>query len=747
MATYAVNSSNVKLRFSEPYYSQATNIQAGISLPGAYRGGDVLESSGGADEAFRIAVGSEGDTLILHQNTTNGAATVVRLESEVLMDMSGETWPAPSDISWYVYLTVDYQLDQATTASIETGTSLPTDAVSLAVIDIEAGDTSIEQSSIRTDGTARAKVLSKKGILVNRYEEIPASVGTTRFQINGRVCWLNDDFPEDGKMKLIRDASNYRLFGSDGGSIYTGDWYNVPSGGVALTVSDMDEDGCYTNPYIEMDFTYTSDTDYDDAFKVIYWTHAAFDEIDTDSDNQPGYTGVSDRDVFCEEQSGTPDSLSSAPLYSQIFALLSITNRRIRNSWPTANTSTWENVWRSNNIGIGVDSSVDNETTSLYVNDTGVLLCKGGYISSTNMVMNEGGDISCIIFSDTAVYRMGTESFSSGSYPASNSLFSSSDWGSWELSDATGAIFNDREWSNIFYGLLSADVQAVPGSGGYDSTAEILKLADHTRVYYRSISEHSELIISSGCYWYESGTEWRRVTTEAQNASMMSIGRDGIKMYQKYMNDADFATGWTDSDWSTSWQFGANTTDDFYPLGLDGLSKDEFVASFSTQKSDAIVRNASSILSSGAFVSVYIPFRGRMNTPPSPGDFASLKKSGQDMANLTVSGVSEFGFNVSGYMEIESGLESYAISSITTPDTIVIAGTSNNFFPGQGIYVKNASFSEYYQIVTVVKAGTTTLTVVGTEDLETYTDHALYAVDLLSQGNQLGSEYYIRLNW
>lgn len=747
----SISSSNIKLRFSEPYYSQATNIQNGVNLPGAYRGGDVLESSGGADTSFRIGLGTDGDILILHQNTTNGAATVVRLTSQVLMDMSGETWPAPSDVSWYVYLTVDYQLDAETTAAIEVDTSgsVPTDAVILGVIDVPSGATTIQQSYIRTDGSARDKVLSKKGILVKRYEEIGASAGTTRFQISDRVCWLNDDLQQSTKMQLVRDASHYELFGSDGGVIKAGDWYVGSSGGTALTVSDMDEDGCYTNPYIEMDFTDTADTDYDDAFRVLYWTHVPIDEIDTGSGDMPGTAGVSSKDVFCKAQSGTPDSLGSAPLGSQMFALLSLVNQRIPYTWPTANTSTWEILWRSNNVSIGIDSAVDSETTSIYVNSTGILVCKGGYISSTSMYMNEGGDIQCFILSDNATYSMKTNGFSSGSYPASNSLFSSSDWDYWNLSDETGDVTGTAgAFPFTFYEHASVTMNATPDDSGRDSTLEILSLDDNIRVYYRSIDDNSEFILTSGCYWSESTTTWKRVTTEFKNATALYISRGGIFIKQMDRNDALFATGWLESEWSATWTIGSETSV-FTPVRLSNTISDELWAKFSVQKNDSLIRKiAKSTLTTGVSVYAVINYRDRWDTAPSSGDVTFSKFGGEDVDSIAIQEINEYAIVIGGVMDLTNAVTSYTVSSYGS-GTIVISGINQGFIPYQSVAIIGTGINTYCVITDISEGGgNTTLTVESDVALPgSVTDEVVYGIPQLDQGSELVSYYRVRFNW
>jgi len=693
--TSSIDSSRVKFRFAEQYSSEGSNIQTGVNIPGAYRGANVLESSGGPDTAFRISSGSDSDSLILHQNNTNGMATVVRTESDVIMDMSSETWPIVSDVEWVVYCIVDYTLNTDTTAAFEVDVPgmVPDDAVILAHIFMEAGDTSILQSRIRTDGSYRDKVLSKKGLLIRKRKDITVS-GATRFLLSGKISFACQDSDFKSKVKLsLQSNPETPLTGSNGGEIYAFTWYNQSSGGSMIGLSDLDEDGCYTDPWISIMLSDVPETTWTGTFSAIYWEFVNFEDIDT-TDDIAGGINTHANNVVCKENVAYTDPLYANFLTGQTDSILSMIHNRIRSQHPTSPTpSIWTLLWRSNNATSNMD--VDNGTVSVYFSSEGMLVCKGGYVSGiSGFYINETGETTVVFIDDGAIYKM-TKNFTSA--PTSVDMYNGIYWDSWDKWEAGSVEFGTDDVQRIFnfveWGTVMMD--AVPDEGGREFRLEILRLVDHIRVYYTNPTYSASIEIACGCYWDDSASLWRRVGTQSYNSVLYSFSRSGFTIYNKDRTDSNWTTGWTNAQWSVNWRFAYGN--DFTAVKLYGPIREEWDIDLKVVLSNDLIRSmGSSAVWTGVSRGEILNYRGERTVNPSVGDFVVSKNYGLD-AVVNVSGPTGWGASVSGAIDLLSTLEGPSIYALST-NTIALTGWNLGIDPGAYICLRGDGTNKAWMV-------------------------------------------------
>lgn len=705
MALYSSNISNskIKFRFAERYASDAANIQTGINLPGVYRGAEVLESDGGADTSFRIALGTENDSLILHQNTTNGIATVVRMDAVVIMDMSAQSWPIASDVEWVVYMTVDYQDNQDTTGefAVDIPASVPTDAVILAHIFMQSGDISILQSRIRTDGSYRDKVLNKKGILIRRKVEKTTS-SATRFQLTGRISFVDQTLNWSGKVKLVNGINNdIAMFGGNGGEIYTGIWYTQETGGSAIGLSDLDEDGCYTDPWISMVFFDVSETSWTGTFAAIYWEFVELEDLDT-ADSIASNVEPHGNNVYCKGNTAYSEAqLPPGSLTSQISSLLYMVQNRITKLHPTSPPSLdWILLWRSNNAIL--DSAVGENTVSVYFSSEGLLVCKGGYISGiTDFNVNEIGYSTVVFIDDNKIFKM-TKLFTSA--PASSDIYDDNDWDSWDKYDGGSIEFGTDNFNRLFdfveWGTVR--MEALPNEGGRDRRLEILRLAEHIRIYYTNISDGAAFEIACGCYWDDSANLWKRVGTQAFNSVLYSFSRSGFVFFNKDRNDANWTTGWSSTDFSVSWSFSEDTS--FSPIKLVGPIKEEWDVDFRVVLSNDLIKAMGRYSGwEGVSRGKRVYYRGERIAVPSTGNFSVVKKSGLN-ADIVVSGPAEWGFTAGGLVYVVDYLEGAVIYELQI-DRIKLTGWNLGIDPGSHICLRGDGINDAWFVKEVYELG------------------------------------------
>ena len=581
--TVEIDNTKIKFRFSEPYASEASNIQMGVNLPGAYRGAIVEASSPASRYIYINKESGDSDSIILHRNSSDGVCTVVRETLDIELDVSS-VWPISSETTLYVYMYVDYDHTPQTSGIFRVVNDIgdvDPDAVMLAHVVLPSGAANVEQEYIKTDGSKRDKVHSKRGIVVMKRADYSSTIlHRTGFEITDKVCFMGSSYPRN-RVRLGDGVTNiYPLTGSDGGQVLASTWYDV-EGGTPLSLLEMDEDGCYTNPWITMDFDDTDDTYNTSGFSAWYYAYVPFDELNAE-DRNAGFFGLHTNEIYGRDKDGSPDSLDNGVLDEQLDSLLGFINDRINEIHPTTVSSTWLLLWRSNNVATNAD--VTNDTFSVYFNNNGFALLRGGYMDGNNFtvpVTGETGDVSAIFIYSNDMYFAKTNV---SSLPFSQSILSASGWDEYQLTDGDSGAFWHNIYSFYFYESAKVTMSATPDTGDNEKYIELLHLSDgNIRMYWGGYSDtdQNDFLICWGCYWDNASSLWRRSSSASFDARVFEIGYGDISLKVKDTTDSDYLTGWT--NWSGSFGFDSR-------IKLYGSVPQKFIVPFKVMLTEDLVR-------------------------------------------------------------------------------------------------------------------------------------------------------------
>lgn len=753
LPTVAINKTKIKFRFAEPYTSEASNFQAGINDVGVYRGGTVIVY--GSAPSTSVAIATDGTATVAVHRNDDGYGTVVNETSQVVLDLtSAITWPVVSGgLQLYIYLEVSYAADAETTGlwGMAELADLPDGAVRIAMLDLPAGATEILSSYIRTDGyTYRHKTLGRRGILVPRVSSIGTGSGRSRFKIVGRVSCLGTSPADTNDNRAVMLLNNlypsYPL--TDGTSadnlVYAGAWYAAVSGGTALTLSDMDEDGCYTDPYVQ----FAGVSTFDASLKVAYYSYVSLDDIVTTEDYH-GFVFPHANRIKGSLITGTSDTVAAGYLPAQLLSLLNKTSEKIDTINPNASSTTWALLWRSNDISS--DSLVDGDTLSIYYRNTGVLLCKGGYISGTNFIVNSLiADPSTLLYchsiyndriSFRSIYRAG---------PATIALEDSDDWAYYSFENQTSkTVYNVHNTEN-YDEYKSIVMNGIPDVGTNAKYIQIFNLAEsELRIYFASSSDYAGLLICSGCYWSDGDNLWKRITTASRNASQFYIGRDGIRILNKDKDDADFATGWEDleADWTHVWEFGDST----YPyLTTRGESIETSIVPFQVSLNSGHVMAMATHTYNGPTLISAMNFRTYRSHVISAGDFTYSKLgSGATLTSLTASDIGYWGAKISGNINIVSFMTTILVVSIDSASAVTVSGIGHTWIPGQIFAIKGTTSTGVYVLTDWSEGASNTTLTIDTGGDAALIDHggtmALYTVIPADENEIIEAFYEVQL--
>lgn len=161
LQTVSITQSKIKVRWEEPYVSEAVNRMGSLFPRGVYRGFIAKEASV-PDKTFELRSDPTGgginpDSALVYWDRTAGFGLVVRETSDPSFDMSarftdagGTEIPVGGEI-WWAWADVDYATSTATSGDYHVtldGDPIPDDAVIFAKITMLAGDTTIQDSNI-----------------------------------------------------------------------------------------------------------------------------------------------------------------------------------------------------------------------------------------------------------------------------------------------------------------------------------------------------------------------------------------------------------------------------------------------------------------------------------------------------------------------------------------------------------------------------------------------------------------------
>lgn len=708
--TVSINNSKIKFRHTEKYTSSAANIQSSVNDPGVYQGCEVVATST-PSQSIMIMM-KDGASLALHHDYTNGYSTVVRETSDITLDLSSFDWPIVTGATWYVFLSVTYDENSETSGywGVSDLDGLPANAVKLATIYMPDGATTVIDAYIKYDGVNQDKPTKKRPILVRKKASIAASTGRTRFQIPDDVCFLGEDAKPSNRVFLTHANDMYKPLSDPtyGFKINPLAWYPASTGSSPLTISDMNYDGVCYGPWVAIS------PPYDGAFDVYYYSPLVLEDLDTSGD-QVGFTSLHATDIQCESVSDSPDSLSMGTLTSLITSLLSLVNNRVKSIHPTATDTSWILLWRSNNKT--TDASVDNKTLSLYFKDKGMVLIGGGYLVGDNVTVPSGVS-SSDVFAHSCDGALTIPSFikrwklTSG--PASMDLYSRTDWDYYhETGKYVSRISQYMDYISDVYSSVA--MSGIPGSGGLGKYVEILRLCENElRVYYSSASDDSSLIIATGVYWLNSTSKWLRASTASKNAMLFVISRKGIRVKTKLLTDANFATGWSDSEWSHETLFNAGSNPDI-PVLTKGKSKETLLLPFQVTLNSGHIKAMWTASYNGPTLYASCNYRIQRfdGAAITDGDLNFLAESSYNLTDISSTG-DQYSRRVSGKFDILPLMKQYTVVSTTAPDTIEIEGETSFWIPGQLIALRDTSLAENKILMIVdftVSGGNTILTI------------------------------------
>lgn len=562
LASSGLSQNFLKLRWREPYVSEATNIQNTANSPGVYRGGYVSETSPSPSQSFIVTKSSDVDSFFLVTNSSNGTTLAVRFESDITIDMSsrftGGGGSMPGDETWYVWIEVDYAATSTTTGNVIVSDTAPTgDEVMLAVIDMLNGDTTIQDARIRTDGTAKTLPLRKKALVLPKKENITGLSSDTYFQAGGKVYVGNETVNAKKFTWLAQSGSVDPLVGSDDRLIDVDALYK-DSGLTQLVASvDLDEDGFYDSPYVKFDVSRTSDSNYTGDLDFWFYGYYNLEDISTNDDDAVLKFLRTHGDVVqTAPETGSPNSISSDNLQDFIAEVLPLINSRYRDQNATA-PSSWVLYFRNEDVA---DGSVDEKTVSVYYQAEDFVILKGAYLSGTTVYANSiasDNEVCMLRLSQDNGIQIATRKVAA-STPTTWTYFSGSSWSTYIGFDDLGidpvkriTVLNDTVIS------IKDGCYIDPGVGNIDGDEWKRALYSDYSTYncgiYVGNSEGTyKYAIGQNLDWDEGSSKWKP-KANLSDSFLLETTFGGIYLWRMDRSDSlhDTSAGWTHSQWTS----------------------------------------------------------------------------------------------------------------------------------------------------------------------------------------------------
>jgi len=465
ISTLSIAISKMKMRWEEPYVSEAANKLMSSMPRGVYRG--FVPGIDATEKKIQLNVDTHrGDSFFLCSDNTNGFTVGVREDAVVELDATA-LFPLTGDETWYVWAEIDYSVSSATVGKYHLTDTVPTgNFVRLLKLNMTNGDTKFDVGSNfdtswadtpeptknktgsysagdieygllsgveawrnpdedQKDAMDNATSPSSSNPFVTKSEtkdkvmgdavikSVLGLSGDTEFQIMG---WFyvgkgtNLDATKYFHLRAVGPALDYPLYGSDYKEIVVSSIRDSSSSADLNPATDpgVDSAGYYQNPYIRMDFQYTKDSTFTGDLKVHCIERAVFSALpQTPASTLPNLI----RDLIgnaattmAGDQSGNyTDTPLTTPAVKYSWTAKSLQNIlkllldaiNFKTIAPQDASSTWQLLWRSNNIVN--DADVVKDTISIYwrgnkaggIQGTwGVIV--GGYLNGEDVVAGGG---------------------------------------------------------------------------------------------------------------------------------------------------------------------------------------------------------------------------------------------------------------------------------------------------------------------------------------------------------------------
>lgn len=151
LQTSTIAIAKIKVRWEEPYVSEAVNRQLTALPTGIYRGG-ILVPAAVPDQTIKIVPddggGLSNDTFFTIKDSVNDFGLAVRDPDEVILDLSAQ-WPIVVPVTWWVWAKITYAVSTPTEAKYYVSDTQPTgDYVLFGKLIMSAGNTTIQNSNI-----------------------------------------------------------------------------------------------------------------------------------------------------------------------------------------------------------------------------------------------------------------------------------------------------------------------------------------------------------------------------------------------------------------------------------------------------------------------------------------------------------------------------------------------------------------------------------------------------------------------
>jgi len=281
MATYdtsTINNEKVDHRWYEPYLSASGNRKVNGVIPtGRYRGFIVTKGAGAKDLDVDVDPTSNDSVAVYEKD---GYQQTIRESSKITLD--GST--TGTGITVAIVIRVTYDIDTITSADmklIDEGDIIASDTV-IAKVDIPPGAVDFSGITVCQDEVETTRPYAtgvKDGLMPAQYiaepqiELITVGAPSIKFQLSrtvyiGTVGADSQDI-KDKYFALLDTNGETSLYGSDG-PIFISKIHNSGDSAEVNPSSDADSDGFYSNPWIYLDFSETTDVSFTGNLKIWY---------------------------------------------------------------------------------------------------------------------------------------------------------------------------------------------------------------------------------------------------------------------------------------------------------------------------------------------------------------------------------------------------------------------------------------------------------------------------------------------
>lgn len=204
--------------------------------------------------------------------------------------------------------------------------------------------------------------------------------GISEFQLTGKTIYIGKGGTDsaDNKYVMLRtyqDAQDPLWNASTGVKLLVQDIYDSTNSHKLDPSTEADAEGFYAEPWVKI-LAYTGN------LSVFCTEKKTLRTVDQAPADLSGLLGIVSRlftdDVGAAAVAGSPDSLPTGTLSSQLSLLLGHVNDRIDKIYPGVPTSPTL-LWRSHNVTS--DAAVTGATISIYISPTSFIICRGMYLN------------------------------------------------------------------------------------------------------------------------------------------------------------------------------------------------------------------------------------------------------------------------------------------------------------------------------------------------------------------------------